>query len=301
MTGGFYLSTHTLLDSLYGRVHTFVLSMSMPRSEGEDPSFSTFVRRIAHYFHNAFVLDDAGQWDHIPDLSTMDGVGDLFALFAAAMFLNVFDARTYQAPTISVNQSSHNQEKVRTYFDLNAIPVIERLHFCYTRGLVLDLVFWFFDQYSFTEEEEEIDGYRAILIPFFVHVARHIERYKEVAVEYGYSDSDNKTAMRHQMNCLLQCRDEIAEEYEKQRAADEEAGYDEESNSIDEPPKKYDMGFDFSRFTISKREVPTNNSTRIVDFLAAGQSSADMRFLKGLSCQFVVDEGMKSNFIVAKL
>ena len=89
VTGGFYLLTHTLHDSLYGCIHTFILPLLL--TEGKEPSFSTFMHCIVHYFHNSFVLNDQDQGDHLPNLCTMDGVRNLLSLFAATMFLNIFD------------------------------------------------------------------------------------------------------------------------------------------------------------------------------------------------------------------
>lgn len=289
------MSTHTLLESLYGRIHTFVLSSACP--EGKDPSFSTFIRRIVHYFHNTFVLGDEGDGSHIPDITNPDSARDLFALFVATMFLNVLDVRTYQAPSMSVNQSPHTLEDIQATFDLNAIPVIERHHFCYTRGLVLDLVFWFFDHYSMlNEEEEEVDGYRTILIPFLVHVGQHIIRYKRAAVQCGYETPCDAKQIEAQIQAVLFYRSEMKEEFEKQASADGEAGYNE--SDIDDPPEKYDMGFDFDKFMVSERTNPTNNAARIADFLVEGQTLADKRFFEGLLYQFVDDEnGTKSDFI----
>ncbi|KAF8800472.1 hypothetical protein BYT27DRAFT_7026457, partial [Phlegmacium glaucopus] len=78
ITGGFYLSMHTLQDSLIGAIHTFILPSLL--TEGEKPPFVMFARRLVHYFHNAFVLNDSSDRAHLPALSTLDGVRDLFAL-----------------------------------------------------------------------------------------------------------------------------------------------------------------------------------------------------------------------------
>ena len=127
VTGGFYLSTHTFHDSLYGCIHTFILPSLL--TEGKEPSFT---HCIVHYFHNSFLLNNQDKGDHLSNLCAMDGVGDLFSLFAASMFLNVFDDQSYQSLLISANQTHDSLQKVQDLFDLNAIPVVERLHFCYT-------------------------------------------------------------------------------------------------------------------------------------------------------------------------
>ena len=98
VTGGFYLSTHTFHDSLYGHIHTFILPLLL--TEGKEPSFSTFTCHIVHYFLNSFILNNQDEGDHLPNLCTTDGARDLFSLFAATMFLNVF---AYQSPSISAD------------------------------------------------------------------------------------------------------------------------------------------------------------------------------------------------------
>lgn len=245
------------------------------------------------YIHNAFVLEDPGDGDHLPNLGTMDGVSDLFALFTITMFLNVFDDRTYCQPEISANQPKHRLATLQVNFDINAIPVTERLHFCYTRGLVFDLLFWFFNHYSISnrhDPDKEINGYRDLLIPFLVHVGRHIMDYKRTAYSKGYQACISPDQVEQQVRSVLFCRREIKREYEKQISAHHEA---------DDPSYKYDMGFDFTDFTINERQLPISNRIPIIDFLTEGQTLGDKRFFKGLSRQFVLDEpGRKFNFIV---
>ena len=171
---------------------------------------------IVHYFHNSFDLNDQDEGDHLPNLCTMDGVRDLSSLFAVIMFLNIFNDWTYQSLLISANQTHNSLQKVQDLFDLNAIPVVERLHFCYTRGLVLDLVFWFFDHYSLLHGDyfdKEINGYQDVLIPFLVHVGRPIICYKHAAVSCGYYNTGTKHQIWEQICSVLFCYPEIKEEF----------------------------------------------------------------------------------------
>lgn len=232
----------------------------------------------------------------------MDGVRDLFSLFAATMLLNVFDQRTYQIPSTSANQPHDILEKIQDLYDLNAIPVVERHHFCYTRGLVLDLVFWVFDHYSFSDchnLEKEIDGYRTMLIPFLVHLCRQIMHYKRTAADCGHITLSTKDKVKSQIRSVLLFREEMEEEFNKQVSAQHEAGYFSDGiDSIDNPTDIYDMDFDLTSFTVSKRQFPASNSIRSANFLLEGQTLADKRFFSGLSCQFHLHkDGTKSNFI----
>ena len=64
-------------------------------------------------------------------------------------------------------------------FDLNAIPVIKRHHLFYTCGLSLDLLDWFFGNYSFSSvelEEDDIVVFRTIFIPFIVRIGQQIAK-----------------------------------------------------------------------------------------------------------------------------
>ena len=73
----------------------------------------------------------------------MDDVKALFALFAMAFFGNVFDKRTYLPFIHSVNGPTTKECEQQKEDDINAIPLLERHHYCYTRGLAFDLIFWF--------------------------------------------------------------------------------------------------------------------------------------------------------------
>ncbi|KAF8813076.1 hypothetical protein BYT27DRAFT_7085351, partial [Phlegmacium glaucopus] len=178
ITGGFYLSTHTLFNSLMGLIHTFVLPSLL--TEGKNPPFTIFIRRLVHYLHNSFILNDFSDRDHLPTFSSLDGVRDLFALFSTTVFLNVLDDRTYQFLPGSLDQNEDALQQCQDAFDLNAIPVVKRHHLCYIQGLALDLIHWFFDNYTFSDvnlDSDDVDGYMVILVPFTVHIGRQIIRY----------------------------------------------------------------------------------------------------------------------------
>ena len=262
-------------------------------TEGEKPCFSTFARRLVHYLHTSFVLDDPSDREHLPNLSTMDGAKDMLSLYAIALFLNAFDDRTYKTPPISANQSHETLKKCQEFFDLNAIPVIERYHMCYTRGLALDLIRWFFNQYSFCSEDssEELDGYRDVLVPFVVHVGRHIIRYKRAAVKCESSSASNLGQTESQVRSALFYQPHMREEHNNQVLVDREAGYSSDtSDSRDDPPQLYDLDVNMQLIRVEKRAIPINNGARPFDFLLEGQTLADQRFFSGLSCEFDIEK-----------
>jgi hypothetical protein len=217
----------------------------------------------------------------------------MFSLYVIALFLNVFDDRTYKIPPISANQSHESLKKCQEFFDLNAILVIERYHMCYTRGLALDLIRWFFNRYSFSrgDLQEELDGYHDILVPFLVHVGWHIIRYKRAAVKCGRSSTSNLDQIKEQVCSALFYQSEKKEEYESQVLIDQEAGYSSDaSDSRDNPPELYDLDIDMKIYMINERENPINNGVGTSDILLEGRTLADKRLFAGLSCEFDFDK-----------
>jgi hypothetical protein len=93
---------------------------------------------------------------------------------------------------------------------------------------MFDLVFWFFIHYSFSNSDhfdDEIDGYCDVLIPFFVHIGRHILRYKHAAPRCEYDHTYDKRQIKEQILSAVLCRPEIKKEFARQVSADREAGY----------------------------------------------------------------------------
>ena len=93
ITGGFYLSMHTLCESLMEMIHIFVLPSLL--TKGRNLPFTIFAHWLIHYMHNALVMNDSSDKEHLPNISTLDGTHDLFALAIISILLNVFDERTY--------------------------------------------------------------------------------------------------------------------------------------------------------------------------------------------------------------
>jgi hypothetical protein len=64
ITGGYYLSSYTLIQSLYGLVHSFILGSSV--ADPDDIAPGLYIRRLVHYFHTAYVVNnllDTGKKD----------------------------------------------------------------------------------------------------------------------------------------------------------------------------------------------------------------------------------------------
>lgn len=282
VTGGFFLSSHTLYETLIGRIHSFVLPSLL--TEGKHPPFTTFIRRIAHYMHNAYVADDSSDRSHLLSFLDLDDARDLLSLAAMGIFLNVLDERTYQCSLETRQDDSTALQECHDLFDLNAIPVVERYHLCYTRGILLDLLEWFFENFSFSSvdlEEDDIDAHQTIFIPFVVHIGRQITKYKRAAEEHGHTTLSTSEEVNHQIQSALFSLDSARDAWLEDKAAEEEKIHDNESYELD----AYDLDCDLGSYIISRREKPAERSS-CDNFVEKGKTNADDRFFRGLSSQF---------------
>lgn len=272
-------------DTLFGAIHTLVVPFL---TEGEIPCLFLFTRRFVQFFHNSFVLEDTSEGDHLPSFQTMQGAQDFFALFVLAIFANAFDERTYQLPTEVGDQDNDNLIRCNEIFDLNAIPGTDRHQICHTRGLAMDLAFWFFHTYTFTDSENhEIDGFKKVLAPFTAHIGRHIIRYKNMAVQSTQTGAGSSEQVQDQIESAMFHLADVKSAYYDLVDFDHENGYQSDS-SIEVPitPDRFDFPFNFGNFNIKKRDDCEGSRPRIVNLLEQGQNLADKRFFSGLSCQF---------------
>lgn len=291
VTGGFYLSSHTFYETLMGQIHSFALPSLL--TEGKTPPLTTFIRRIVHYMHNAYVANDSSDQSHLLSFSSLDDVRDFFALVAMAIFLNVFDERTYQLSLetrqdLAINQQCHD------IFDLNAIPIIERHHLCYTRGIALDLLEWFLENFSFScadLEEDDIDVFRTIFIPFMVHIGRQTVKYKRAAEERGHATLATSEKVNIQIQSALFPLRFARDTWLEEKAIEEEKIYSDEIDEVD----TYDLDYDFSSYVVSRREIPEDRQPSD-DFIDDGKTYADIRFFRGLSSQFDL-KNIGENFV----
>lgn len=285
VTGGFYLSSHTLHSTLFGLIHSFILPSFL--TEGKHPPVVMLVRRLIHYFHNALVANDPDESDHMLDLASQKGAQDIFALFALAIFLNVLDERTYIFSPESL--------QLHDSFDLNEIPFVERYHNCYARGLAFDLVEWYFENYEFSyssDEEDDIDAYQFILVPFTAHVARHIIGYKMHAEFSGHSKLSTYKKVQLQVESAIYPFEHMQSTYLTQLNDAHEEEYDPENSSDDGQSiftSGYDMDYVLPDLVITKRpEVGGHCSNP--DTLGVGQNIMDKKFMAGVACGFKVDQ-----------
>jgi hypothetical protein len=292
LTGGFYLSTHTLYETLIGQIHSFVLPSLL--TEGKRPQLTIFARRMVHYMHNAYVLNDSSDREHLLSFTTMDDVRDIFSLITLAIFLNVFDERTYQLPSDTFQKDHAILLRCHDVFDLNAIPVVERHHLCYTRGLSIELLNWFFQYYTISSvefEEDDIDANVSVFVPFVVHIGRQIIRYKCLAEESGHTTSPTSKQVTCQIQWALFGFEFMRDTWLEQKAEDEEREYRDDADDERRMDSEYnDLDFDLSNFSITLRHQPALRNNRAINCIEIGKTAADHRFFCGLASRFDVEE-----------
>ena len=62
--GGYYLSSYTLVNSLYGLIHSVILGRSV--ADPDDIVLGLYIRQLVHYFHTSYAVNnllDTGKKD----------------------------------------------------------------------------------------------------------------------------------------------------------------------------------------------------------------------------------------------
>jgi hypothetical protein len=287
ITGGYYLSSHTLHATLFGLIHSFILPSVL--TEGNHPPVAMLIRRLIHYFHGALVGNDPSEDDHMLDLASRNGAQDIFALFALAIFLNALDERTYTIPAQS--------PQLHAIFDLNAIPLVERYHNCYVRGLAFDLMEWYFEHYEFSlvngeDSEDDIDTHQFLLVPFTVHIARHLIGYKMHAEVNGHTTNSTYKQVQYQVESAIYSFKYMRSTYLTQTREACEEEYDPD-NSDDDARSIFTAGCDLDYILpdlVITQRLEIGGHCSIPNPLEFGQNDADRKFMAGVACAFNLDQ-----------
>ena len=210
-----------------GQIHTFILPSLL--TEGRQPPLTTFIRRVVHYMHNAYIVNDFSDRGHLLFFSTMNDARDFLSLITLAVFLNVLDERTYRLSLETYQKDPAILQQCHDIFDLNAIPVIERHHLCYIRGLSFDLLNWFFENYSFASvelEEDDMEPFSTVFIPFIIHIGRQIVKYKYAAEDRGITTAPSISRQVHrQVQSALFGLEFARDAWLEEKAVEEERDY----------------------------------------------------------------------------
>jgi len=198
----------------------------------------------------------------------MDDVKALFALFAMAIFGNAFDKRTYMPLIFTVDGLSEDELKAQKEADVNAIPPLERQHYCHTRGLAFDLIHWFFNHYSLEKPNEEADdAYGCILAPFIAELGHKVIQYKFAAQENKRPGVCNGEEFEHQVKMALSIK---AMHFP--------------FNAVESFSPSFE--FDFDDYSVTALATTKNDYPFFEDFLGAGKNDADETYFAALGGQF---------------
>ena len=271
--------------------------MTMP----DDILPGLYIRRLVHYLHTSYIvnnlldngkkdmfcgfmrayhtksIDDVDDYHHlltfkdiVDDNGTvvknaMDDARALFALFAMAIYANVFDKRTYM-PFIDDLSSEEREEQKES--DINAIPLLERRHYCYCRGLAFDLLSWFLNNYGFSKPTEEPDfAYTQLFAPFVAELGRSMVEYKFDAEQREVPSAYTAVDFRSQVEMAIF-------EYK-----DMEGIYEE----IEEPNPSF--AFDFDDYTLKPYDSTQNIHESVTEYFGCGQNLADKKYFAAVGGQ----------------
>ena len=293
LQGEYYLASHTLMPSLHGLIHSFIMGISVAFEDDIAPMF--FIRRMVHYFHNSlvsnsnldsstcyivkqdlylhFVLEDPS--NHLFSFEDSEDLKALFSLFGLAVFMNVLDKRTYR-PYIEVGDPlSPDATAQRQEYDRNAIPYPERRHCAYTRGLARDLMTWFCGTYIINDLEDNSEVPHNLLSAFMVHIAVTMVQYKRQAAKHNKYGCCKPEAFEEQVAMSLMG---ILEE-------DAEIKYHYQLEMLDNDDIP-DLAWYLDRLTIIPTQTQTQLYGRDSDYMAKGTNEADRLFFQGYHRDF---------------
>ncbi len=139
--------------------------------------------------------------DHLPDMTTVDGVVDLFALCILGNLCNILDHRTYQCGP-HINQPSFIRQ-FHVNDDANNISTEERRKCIRTRGLAYDLGLWLFGAYRIIDSDtQQTMTWATLFAPHIAQVTATIILYLEshkpddqTSCEETESSDDDKVSL----------------------------------------------------------------------------------------------------------
>ena len=198
----------------------------------------------------------------------MDDVRALFALFAMAIYANVLDKRTYMPFIHSVNELTPQEREEQKDSDINAISLLERRHYCYTRGLAFDLICWFFNNYSFAKPGQEVDGaYVSLLVPFTAELGRHMVEYKFDAHDLQIPGACSHEDFQKQVEMALFAYEAMEDRYD----------------TIEELNPTF--AFDFQDYKVTEYASTQDFHPSITNYFEFGQTIADKKYFAAFEDQ----------------
>jgi hypothetical protein len=227
---------------------------------------------IEDEYHHLLTFKDIRDDDGKVVKKGMDDVKAIFSLFAMAIFANVFDKRTYLPFNHTFSEPSPEELERQKKADINAIPPLERRHYCYTRGLAFDLIFWFLNHFGFHMPMEETDdGYKCLLSPFTAELGRHIITYKSQAENATRPSYCGAVEFQKQVEMALFSFPGMEEAYDNM-------------DDLEELPLSF--AFDFQDYDVTVFQSPQLFHPHIESLFEAGKNMADRKYFAAVEGQF---------------
>jgi hypothetical protein len=188
-------------DTMFGIVNTFTSPDALTNTDHRPHGI--LLRRIAAFYHDILVkkrIED-GEYElgHVPNLTSFEGVLDLFTFCNLIILANVLDCRTYEPGPGGVKDEDH---------DVNGIPAKERYEMAYARGRCWDIFRWFFSKYEIFEKESglAIDGFTEVAMRYLSDQGSTILEFKRRALKSlkAYGSPFTLKALSQQMKLCFQ-------------------------------------------------------------------------------------------------
>ncbi|KAH6902505.1 hypothetical protein BKA70DRAFT_1026160, partial [Coprinopsis sp. MPI-PUGE-AT-0042] len=182
--GGHFYSIATMLTTVVGLIHAFIGDADLTNTV-HIPS-RLLLRKMVHFFHHTFVVQDDAESEHVPNLEDRDLFVATFALLCFVELQNILDFRSYVEPNLEDTSSVWYgvSRTSLTICDVNDIPHEERLECIYTRGLATELASWIFSRYELvsmvrSSRRRQQDLWKDFYWPYLAHFICAIKAYKK--------------------------------------------------------------------------------------------------------------------------
>lgn len=216
-------------------------------------------------YHHLLTFKDIVDEKDVVVKTGMDDVMAFLSLLGMALFANVLDKRTYMPFVSGVDDPSPEELEEQRYSDINAIPLLERRHYAYSRGLAFDLIGWFHTQFGFinVKDEDPDDVDSDISIPFIGQLAFHLLRYKEDAEEIAIPGACTLQDFAGQVEMAVSRFGDLGDAFDSFQQGEQ---------------------FEINDYILKKYESTTIYES-VDDFFHAGKTTADEKYFAALDGQ----------------
>ncbi|KDR65087.1 hypothetical protein GALMADRAFT_82293, partial [Galerina marginata CBS 339.88] len=230
-SGGHYISTPNMQDTLIGLIHTFMLDDFITNIN--HPPTRILFCRMATFYYDDLVQKKYNKFaahGHVFNIQNFSGVLDVISFCNLIILINVLDFRTYMYNgEFTVNNFKRlTKERIASIeaFDYNALSAKERMRYQYARGQAYAILDWLFKSVEIKEiPSGKIvkNPYHSLWIPLMAQQASALLVYKKKTMEAELRGAKGCTpaALKRQILLCFQCtlleqavNDAIEAEYE---------------------------------------------------------------------------------------